>query len=118
MTLLVKSQRGEDLPNATSPFEGSFDVSLPYRAVLVQMHASGVGTWRFQLFDPDGEAIHDSGDQVSTSEPDGHDHTGQAMRLPTAPGSYEARVDWTGAITYHLEVVAVVSETPDDHGHA
>lgn len=121
VTLVEHSQEPADIPTGANPWMATVDVEAPYGELSVFVHASGVGTYRFQVTDANGTSVYDTGEITSTNEPGSHSAAAIGTKVAAPAGAYEARMDWTGAIAYHVRLVAKVPGHDDgdggDHDH-
>lgn len=117
--VVLHDQTAQDIPTGENPFVADFDVEAPYDQIVIVLHASGVGQYRLVVAGPGGEAVYDTGDQASATEPDSHSHAAQGVPVATTPGAHTAELSFTGGITYHLTIFAskTGAEADEPHDH-
>ena len=110
INVVSKQQKAADLPTATNPFVKEFTLTDGYDEILIVMHVSGAGQYQFTVTNG-SEVLYDTKQQTSSSAPDSHSTSGSGTAVETGNGTFTARMEYTGTITYHLTVTA------RQHGH-
>lgn len=116
---------GSPAPNA--PTSINFEVPDGYDTMLISFHETGVGQRRVWIYDnenPNTPIWERKQDNVNTL-PDqcgSHKHGGDAETKTVEPGSYTARISYSGTLSMHLSVFIKSSKanatTSTTHSHA
>jgi hypothetical protein len=117
---------GKDPQAQTTATTGKFEVKPGYDELIIAFHESGSGTGISAeiRWVEEGNALTWSKPQHNTAVPPvacgAHSHTGDGDTKKVEPGNYTVRLNYSGAVSLHLEVTArstMASQMPANHTH-
>lgn len=110
------------VPVQTDPIIDNFEVPAGFDEVVITYHDSGQGQVSVDIRSEENTRLWGEDQRTVNSAASGvlcggHSHTGGGITVPVEEGNYNVRIQYTGAVAIHLDIVARVSDGMGDMDH-